>query len=135
MSNSISIDGLTPGNVYEFSIRAHISENDYGPYSGPVQRGSSNQVEEGRKNIEDYFRNEVLQRRYSAVQPVAPENLGYELVDASTIQLKWSDKEGSFIKYDIIYSRDNNLPLENWNKEEVNGLRHPYKVCSFSSWG
>ena len=62
----------------------------------------------------------------------APKDISFEPVDASTIELTWmAPKNGgsavnnndALTSYEVIYSANASLPLNSWNKVEVNALK------------
>ncbi|KAF2357757.1 Fibronectin type III [Trinorchestia longiramus] len=128
MVNEVLVTGLKPFTWYEFSVRAHISENVYGPYCPVVEVSTTDRV------------------------PAAPTDLQYRPLDASTVLVTWQapsspaaaaigTSESHSVRqvtplptmYELLYSQNKSLALPLWTKISVMSDKTQSKVSGLVS--
>ncbi|XP_076033243.1 protogenin B-like isoform X2 [Oratosquilla oratoria] len=111
-TEEVTITGLKPFSVYQFSVRIHTSENKYGSFSPPIETTT----------LEDV--------------PSVPLNVEHHPVDASTISLSWEPPDtpnGEVDRYMVYYTRNASLPVSQWLSKEVDGEIQSTKLSGLVS--
>ncbi|KAL7633961.1 UNVERIFIED_CONTAM: hypothetical protein RMT77_015922 [Armadillidium vulgare] len=113
LNSTAVIKNLVPFITYQFSVRAHVTENDFGPYSEVISISSLQSI------------------------PSAPKEMSFEPKDASTVEIRWEesnfDLEESPTKFEIIYTQNKTKPLQEWHHEDVKGDALSFTVSGLVS--
>ena len=118
MVNDVLITGLKPFTWYEFSVRAHISEDVYGEFCPVKEVATTDKV------------------------PAAPVKLEFSPLDASTVTVSWKPAPVSQTAspntpqpsmYEILYTQNRTLALPLWSKIVVLSSKHQVQVTGLVS--